>query len=62
MKKATFVDENENELVFYINSDNKIYLEVSNETNDIYTTQFICLDKEDVSIMITELETLLTKM
>ena len=61
MKKATFVDENENELVFYINLDNKLYIEITND-NDIYTTQYICLDKEDVSIIITELETLLTKM
>lgn len=49
--KKTFVDDDENEMLFHINDGNKLYLEVTNKDYPDHPS-YIVLDREDVEEMI----------
>jgi hypothetical protein len=49
--KKTFVDDDENEMLFHINNDNKLYLEVTNKDYPDHPS-YIVLEREDVEEMI----------
>ncbi len=49
--KKIFVDDNGNEMLFHINKDNKLYLEMTNEDFPDYPC-YIVLERDDVEDMI----------
>lgn len=56
-KRTVYYDENDNELEFYINANNKVYFSVG-QKNEEYQTGYITLDKDDLKELIEELSSL----
>jgi len=60
MKKTVFAEE-KNDMVFFINSHGKLYINFGIPDEEYYNG-YICLDKEDVSLLIKDLKKLLSEM
>lgn len=56
-KRTVYYDENDNELEFYINANNKVYISVG-QKDEQYQTGYITLDKDDLKELIEELNSL----
>jgi hypothetical protein len=59
-KKVSYVDEDGNELIFHINTHNKLFI-TAGDSQEFYTGH-ICLDKEDLCDFIEDLKVLLSEM
>ena len=55
MTRTTFYDENQNELTFWVNADNKLYLKISADESQFNPPCYIVLDGEDVDSLIEDL-------
>ena len=61
MKKLSFVDQEGNELIYHINSDNKLFI-LTGDPTDQFFNGYVCLDKEDVADLIISLKSILKEM
>lgn len=63
MNYMTFVEETDDKrptkISFYVNTDNKVFFEMGPDDADMYEYQCIVLGKNDVTLMIEELQRLL---
>jgi hypothetical protein len=61
MKKVTYLDSDGNELTAHINDKNLLFILVG-KPEDEYYNGYICLDKDDVALLIEDLKKLLSEM
>jgi len=54
--KKVFLDENDNEMECFLNTERKVFIEVRKIGGDGYYSGFITLDKEDVKELIVILK------
>lgn len=57
MTYKTFQDSNGNEMSFWINNKNQIYIEIK-QVEDPYMSQYITIDKEDAQELVDDLQLL----
>ena len=60
--KTVFIDDNNNEMDFYINDDGKLFILVGLPHEDDSYSGFITLDKKDVTLLIKKLEEISKEM
>ena len=62
--RKVFTDDSENELEFYLNEDNNSYLSAGQRWDGVSSTYngYICLDKEDIDLLIKDLRKHLSEM